>query len=47
MRKRKTKHISIRLTNQQYNRLQETLKQGGLTKSEFVRLALTDYMVKS
>jgi predicted DNA-binding protein len=44
--KKKTKHLSIRLTNQQYQKLIDMLKTEGLTKSELVRLALTDYMTK-
>lgn len=47
MKKKKTKHISIRLTGQQYQRLIEVLKQERVTKSELVRLALTDYIEKS
>jgi len=44
MKRKKTKHLSIRLTNQQYQRLVEVLKQEKITKSELVRLALTDYI---
>ena len=44
MKKKKTKHLSIRLTNQQYIRLLEVLKHEKINKSELVRLALTDYI---
>ncbi len=46
MKRKKTKHLSIRLTNQQYQRLIEVLRQERITKSELVRLALTDYIEK-
>jgi hypothetical protein len=45
--KKKTKHISIRLTSQQYKQLIEMLKSERITKSELVRLALADYIEKS
>ena len=35
MKKKKTKHISIRLTNQQYEKLIEVLKKEKLNKSQF------------
>ncbi len=44
--KTKTKHISIRLTSKQHQRLIEMLKTENITKSEVVRLALTDYLTK-
>ena len=47
MKKKKTKHLSIRLTNQQYQRLIEVMKQERITKSELVRLALADYISES
>jgi predicted DNA-binding protein len=47
MKRKKTKHISIRLTDQQYQRLMEMLKSERITKSELVRLALADYLEKS
>lgn len=47
MKRKKTKHLSIRLTNQQYQRLMEMLKSERITKSEFVRLALADYIEKT
>ncbi len=43
-RKNKTKHLSIRLSTQQYQKLIEILKKERITKSELVRLALTDYI---
>ena len=46
MKKKKTKHLSIRLTSQQYQNLIEVLKQEKINKSELVRLALTDYISK-
>jgi len=46
MNKKKIKHLSIRLTNQQYQRLIEVLKHERINKSELVRLALTDYIEK-
>ncbi len=42
--KKKTQHLSIRLTNQQYQKLIQVLKTERLTKSELVRLALSDYI---
>jgi len=44
--KKKTKHISIRLTSEQYKKLNDILKVEGLTKSELVRLALVQYESK-
>lgn len=44
--KKKTKHLSIRLTVQQYQNLIELLKKERITKSEVVRLALADYLTK-
>ncbi len=45
--KKKTKHLSIRLTSQQYQTLIQVLKTERLTKSELVRLALADYISES
>jgi metal-responsive CopG/Arc/MetJ family transcriptional regulator len=42
--KKKTKHLSIRLTSQQYQKLIDVLKTERVTKSELVRLALADYL---
>ncbi len=42
--KKKTKHLSIRLTSLQYQKLIDVLKTERITKSELVRLALTDYL---
>jgi predicted DNA-binding protein len=44
--KKKTEHLSIRLSSQQYHQLIAMLKTERITKSELVRLALTDYMEK-
>jgi len=42
--KKKTQHLSIRLTSGQYQKLIQVLKTERITKSELVRLALADYI---
>lgn len=42
--KKKTQHLSIRLTSGQYQKLIQVLKTQRITKSELVRLALADYI---
>ena len=44
--KKKSQHLSVRLSMKQYLRLKEMLQQTGMTKSQLIRLALTNYITK-
>jgi len=47
MKWKKSQHLTVRLSKKQLDRILAILKEEGMTKSELVRLALADYMMKS